>query len=115
MFSFIGQSNQVPVEVRGGEIRHGETVLGRTEEADGRWNLYVRPHDLDVVEPGVPGLSGTVSLSRRAGGSRISEFELGPEGRRIEVELPADRGGEPGSLLHVRPRRWQLYPEAASR
>ncbi|WP_062117440.1 sulfate/molybdate ABC transporter ATP-binding protein [Aureimonas sp. AU40] len=114
VFSFIGQSNLVPVEVRSGEIRHGDILLGRTEEADGRWNLYVRPHDLDIVEPGSPALSGTVSLSRRAGGSRISEFELGPDRRRIEVEMPADRGGEPGTELHVRPRRWQLYRDAVT-
>ncbi len=114
VFSFIGQSNRLPVDVRGGEIRHGDIVLGRTAEADGRWNLYMRPHDLDLVDAGAPGLTGTVSLSRRAGGSRISEFEFGPERHRIEVELPADRGGEPGTELRVRPRRWQLYRDGAA-
>ncbi|WP_062211510.1 sulfate/molybdate ABC transporter ATP-binding protein [Aureimonas sp. AU12] len=114
VFSFIGQSNTLPVKVRGGEIAYRDIVLGRTDEADGEWQMFVRPHDLEAAAPGTPALRGTVSLSRRAGGSRFSEFALGEDRRRIEVEMPAGEGGEPGSELNVLPRRWQLYPGGAS-
>ncbi|MFD2238946.1 sulfate/molybdate ABC transporter ATP-binding protein [Aureimonas populi] len=113
VFSFIGQSNRLPVTVRGGEIAYEGTVLGRTEEPDGRWQMFVRPHDLEVVPADVPGISGTVSLARRSGGSRFAEFAVPGRGERIELELPAEAGGEPGTALNVRPRRWRLFAEGA--
>ena len=109
VFSFIGQSNQLSVEVRGGEIAYEGIVLGRTAEADGEWRMFVRPHDLEVVPADAPGLSGTISLARRSGSSRYAEFTLPQTSQRIELEMPADAGGEPGTMLNVRPRKWRLF------
>ncbi|WP_185983372.1 sulfate/molybdate ABC transporter ATP-binding protein [Aureimonas mangrovi] len=112
VFSFIGQSNELPVTVRAGEIAFAGTPLGRTDEPDGEWLMFTRPHDFEVVQPGTPALAGTISLVRRAGGSRVVEFHVEPGDHRIEVELPADQGGEVGQPIAVRPRKWRLYPSA---
>ncbi|WP_062017493.1 sulfate/molybdate ABC transporter ATP-binding protein [Aureimonas sp. AU4] len=113
VYSFIGQSNRLPVEVRGGEIGYRGAVIGRTDEHDGRWTLFVRPHDLDVVPAEAPGVRGTIALSRRSHGSRIAELELdGGEGR-IEVELSPTDPGEQGHVLNLRPRHWKLFAPTA--
>ncbi|WAJ31182.1 sulfate/molybdate ABC transporter ATP-binding protein [Antarcticirhabdus aurantiaca] len=114
VFSFVGSSNILPVEVRGGEIAYRGTVLGRTEDADGPRSLFVRPYDLELVSDGAPGIGGTVSLARRSGGSRIIEIET-PDDGRIELELPAEAPGSVGDRIAVRPRRWHLFEAAASR
>ncbi|MBB3951298.1 sulfate/molybdate ABC transporter ATP-binding protein [Aureimonas jatrophae] len=109
VYSFIGQSNRLPVEVRGGEIGYRGSVIGQTDERDGRWTLFVRPHDLDVVPAEAPGVRGTIALSRRSHGSRIAELDLdGGEGR-IEVELSPSVSGEQGHVLNLRPRSWKLF------
>ncbi|WP_182084108.1 sulfate/molybdate ABC transporter ATP-binding protein [Aureimonas sp. ME7] len=109
VFSFIGQSNELPVEVRGGEIGFGGRSLGRTDAADGAWRMFVRPHDFEVVAPGETALTGAISLTRRVGGVRVAEFSLAEPARRIEVELPPSAPSEIGAPITVRPRRWQLF------
>ncbi|KAA0972234.1 sulfate/molybdate ABC transporter ATP-binding protein [Aureimonas fodinaquatilis] len=110
VFSFIGQSNALPVDVRSGQIAYQGRLIGKTDVSDGKFQLFARPHDMEIVEPEVATVAGTVSVARRAGRSRVAEFDSG-EGRRVEVELPADSAVEIGSRLHVRPTRWRLYPE----
>ena len=109
VFSFIGQSNELPVEVRGGEIAFGGVPLGRTDARDGSWRMFVRPHDFEVVEPSARGLSGQIALTRRVGGARMAEFNLDQHARRIEVELPAHAPSEAGTPITVMPKRWQLF------
>ncbi len=109
VFSFIGQSNELPVEVRGGEIAFAGVPLGRTEAQDGSWRMFVRPHDFEVLPPGARGLSGAISLTRRVGGARMAEFNLTEPSRRIEVELPSHAPSETGTPITVMPKRWQLF------
>jgi len=111
VFSFIGQSNALPVEVRGGEIAFAGQVLGRTDEADGHWRMFMRPHDLEIVPAGEPGIAGRVAVARRSGSSRFAEFDVPGRSERIEVELPASVASAPGMDLNVRPKRWTLYAE----
>jgi sulfate transport system ATP-binding protein len=113
VFSFIGQSNEVPVEVRGGEIAYRGAVLGRTTQADGHWRMFVRPHDLALAETGQPGLSGSLFQARRAGRSRVAEIELDGGGPRVEVELPADADAQQGRAVTLRPTRWRLFAQGA--
>ncbi|KQT50977.1 sulfate ABC transporter ATP-binding protein [Aureimonas sp. Leaf454] len=116
VFSFIGASNALPVTVADGEALYRGRPLGSglgRGTGDGPAKLYVRPHDLELVEPGAGALTGAVSLSRRAGGARILELALEETGERIEVDLPAETGFDParGTTVSVRPIRGRLFRE----
>lgn len=112
VFTFIGQSNVLPVDVRDGKIAFAGHVLGETTEQDGSWHMYMRPHDLEIVGDDGP-IRGPIAVSRRAGRSRFAEISLpGDNRRRLEVELPAEVTADPGLELALRPIRWTLYPAA---
>ncbi|MCQ8783845.1 sulfate/molybdate ABC transporter ATP-binding protein [Mangrovibrevibacter kandeliae] len=111
VFSFIGQSNVLPVEIRGGSALFGGTVLGAAAEPDGPRRMYVRPHDFDMLPEGEGGLAGRIVVARRTGGSRFCTVDL--DGVPIEIELPHDGSAvRPGDRIAVRPRRWTLFDNA---
>ncbi|KHJ55764.1 sulfate ABC transporter ATP-binding protein [Aureimonas altamirensis] len=109
VYSFIGQSNMLPVEVENGVISWQGRSLGQTPQENGRWQMFMRPHDLQVVDEETA-LSGRVAISRRAGRSRFAEFDIETTGQRIEVELSPELEARPGDVIHVQPKRWMLYP-----
>ncbi|GGE00917.1 sulfate/thiosulfate import ATP-binding protein CysA [Aureimonas endophytica] len=112
VFSFIGESSEIPVIVSGGRVSFENTLLGIDAEgtADGPARLFLRPHDLEVVANGGGAISGEVMVVRRAGPVRLIEIEVGAARHRIEIELPADDGEHLSGTVHVRPRRWRLFP-----
>jgi sulfate transport system ATP-binding protein len=111
VFSFIGESSVLPVRVEQGRVWLGDHPLdlpaGRFPT--GPAQLYLRPHDVDIIRDKAGAISGTVAMLRRHGGSRRVELEVGDQGRRIEIELPPDFGQGLGSPIGVLPRRWRLY------
>lgn len=111
VFSFIGESSVLPVRVEQGKVWLDDRPLGLAagDFPDGSAQLYLRPHDVDVVgdEPGA--IPGIVSMVRRHGGSRRVELEIGGRRDRIEVELPPDSSQSLKTKIAVIPRRWRLY------
>ena len=97
------------VEVENGVISWQGRSLGQTPQENGRWQMFMRPHDLQVVDEETA-LSGRVAISRRAGRSRFAEFDIETTGQRIEVELSPELEARPGDVIHVQPKRWMLYP-----
>ena len=66
-------------------------------------------HDALAVEDG-PALAGVVATSRRVGGTRRVELEIGGQQDLVEIDLPFDHPAGLKSRLAFRPKRWRLFP-----
>jgi sulfate transport system ATP-binding protein len=111
VFGFIGESSQLPVEVENNELWVGGRAIGipAPDAPDGPAQLYFRPHDVELVEDGAA-LAGVVAASRRVGGTRRVELEIGGEQQRIEIDLPFDHPAGMKTRIAFRPKRWRLFP-----
>ncbi len=111
VFSFIGESSALPVTVEHGELWFSDRAIGlpAPDDAPGEGVLYFRPHDVDLVSEG-PALAGVVVASRRVGGTRRVELEMGGSAKRVEIDLPFDHPAGDRTRIAFRPRRWRVYP-----
>jgi sulfate/thiosulfate transport system ATP-binding protein len=112
VFSFIGESNALPVSVKNGEIwLDGHSLdLPAGDVASGPAQLFFRPHDVEVggeLQGAIPAL---VQGVRRHGGARRLDLEVSGRRDHIEIELPADFGVEISGPIAVLPRRYRIYP-----
>jgi len=110
VFSFIGESSVLPVHVRNGKVWLEDRPLDLPAGTlrDGPGQLFLRPHDVDLVSKARNGIAGTVTTIRRHGGSRRFELEIDEGRERIEVELPESDLSLQSSVA-VLPRRWRVY------
>ncbi len=111
MFSFIGDSSALPVQVDKGKLwLDGELLdLHPGDVPDGPARLFLRPHDVDVVDSFRGAIPGVISFLRRQGGSRRLDLQVNGYNDRIEIEVPASF--EPnGGQVAIRPRRFRVYP-----
>ena len=114
VFTFLGESSSMPVTVENLEIWVGGRAVGlpAPHDAVGEAVLFFRPHDVELVEDGSgAALAGVVAASRRVGGTRRVELEIGGERQLIEIELPVDHPAAAKSRVAFRPRKWALFPE----
>ncbi|MBN9013927.1 MAG: sulfate/molybdate ABC transporter ATP-binding protein, partial [Rhizobiales bacterium] len=86
---FIGESSTLPVRVEKGEIWLVDRNIGLTAQdvADGDAQLFFRPHDVELLDGCGGCIAGTVVASRRSGGKRRVELEVGGARDRIAAEL----------------------------
>jgi sulfate/thiosulfate transport system ATP-binding protein len=115
VFSFIGESSVLPVRVEQGKIWLDESPLDLPvgDTPNGPAKLFLRPHDVEVVDHAPGAISGVVSVLRRHAGLRRVDLEVGAERNRIEIELPADLSLNLARTVAFRPRRFRLYPVAS--
>jgi sulfate/thiosulfate transport system ATP-binding protein len=111
VFGFIGESSSLPVQVENNELWVGGRAIGipAPEAANGPALLYFRPHDVELVADGAS-LAGVVVASRRVGGTRRVELEIGGEQQRVEIDLPFDHPAGLKTRIAFRPKRWRLFP-----
>ncbi|MHA6300120.1 sulfate/molybdate ABC transporter ATP-binding protein [Devosia sp. CAU 1758] len=110
VFGFIGESNELPVDVGNAGISLAGLPLGLPASgAAGAQRLFFRPHDVDLVEDGAA-FAGRVATSRRVGGTRRVELDLDGGAHRVEIDLPFDHPAGERSQIAFRPRRWALFP-----
>lgn len=111
VFGFIGESSRLPVEVDTGELWVGGRAIGIPAEGaeKGPARLYFRPHDVELVSEGAA-LAGVVVASRRVGGTRRVELEIGGQKDLVEIDLPFDHPAGLKSRIAFRPKRWRLFP-----
>jgi sulfate transport system ATP-binding protein len=111
VFGFIGESSTLPVEVANEELWIGGRVIGipAAGSPNGTGQLYFRPHDVELVEDGAA-LAGVVAASRRVGGTRRVELEIGGQKDRVEIDLPFDHPAGMKTRIAFRPKRWRLFP-----
>jgi sulfate transport system ATP-binding protein len=113
VFNFIGESSGLPVEIDNGEVWVGGRAIGLTagDTPKGQAQLFFRPHDVELIEDG-PALAGVVVASRRVGGTRRVELEIGGETQRVEIDLPFDHPAGEKTRIAFRPKRWRLFATA---
>jgi sulfate transport system ATP-binding protein len=113
VFNFIGESSSLPVEIDNGEVWVGGRAIGLTagDTPKGSADLFFRPHDVELVSEGAA-LAGVVAASRRVGGTRRVELEIGGETSRVEIDLPFDHPAGDKTRIAFRPRRWRLFSRA---
>jgi sulfate transport system ATP-binding protein len=110
VFSFIGESSQLPVDADKSGISLAGRPLGLPGSGvSGAQRLFFRPHDVELVEDGAA-LAGNVASSRRVGGTRRVELDLDGGAHRVEIDLPFDHPAVERSHIAFRPRRWALFP-----
>jgi sulfate/thiosulfate transport system ATP-binding protein len=115
VFSFIGESSALPVHVEKGKVWLDGTPLDLPagDVPSGPANLFLRPHDIEVVDDETGAILGVVLVLRRHAGLRRVDLEVGARRNRIEIELPADLSLDLARTVAFRPRRFRLYPAAS--
>jgi len=112
VFSFIGESSAIPVSVENHELWIGGRAIGlpAPNDAAGEAKLFFRPHDVELVDDGAA-LAGVVVASRRVGGTRRVELEIGGLPERVEIDLPFDHPAGERTRIAFRPKRWRVFPQ----
>ena len=118
VFSFIGDSASLPVQVADGVIRFQETPIGIAPHggdiSSGAGTLFFRPQDVVLVEEAAaPALGGRVATSRRLAGTRIADLDIGKPGEphHVEIEVPLEATAATGTIIRFRPTRWKTFPQ----
>ena len=112
VYSFIGESSSLPVHVEHGRVWLDGKPLDFVAVNDvpkGPAQLFFRPGEVEIVYDGGVAICGNVSARRRHGETRRVEISVGGDGRRVEIELPADRPFDLAREIAFRPRHFKLY------
>jgi sulfate/thiosulfate transport system ATP-binding protein len=112
VFSFIGESSALPVHLAEGRVWLDSRPLDLPQGnlPSGPAQLFLRPHDVEIVVDPERALWGTISTHRRHEGARRVELSVGPKNSRVEIEIPADLRLELAREIAFLPRRYRLYP-----
>jgi len=122
VFDFLGSVNILPGEVEGRHLRFdGSSEVWDSDSIHpaGLVDIYVRPHDLQIAEPGGPGLDATVTTVQRTGALIRISAQLAQIPDTVELELshldPVARSRKPGDAIRVFPISYGLFPRAPHR
>ncbi|KXF78941.1 sulfate ABC transporter ATP-binding protein [Paramesorhizobium deserti] len=112
VYGFIGESSTLPVKVENGAVWSADRNIGLPagDLPDGDATLYFRPHDVELLNGSGHCIAGTVVASRRAGGTRRVELEIGGGRDRVEIEVPAEHPAADRSRVAFKPKHWKLFP-----
>jgi sulfate transport system ATP-binding protein len=115
VFSFIGESSVIPVQVGNGRATLDERVLELDvgNMPDGPAQLYLRPEDVQLVTDGSLGIPGLVVSTRRIGGMRRVTIECGMLRHRIEFDAPAENPIENSQRLIIQINGGRVYGAGA--
>jgi sulfate/thiosulfate transport system ATP-binding protein len=114
VFSFIGESSQLPVEVKDGTVLFQGQPIGIEGEKDGAGDLFFRPEDVSLVDA-PDALFGRVTTSRRLAGTRIVEVDIANNGNapyHVEIEVPLHAPVELGADIRFRPSRCKIFTKS---
>lgn len=111
VYGFIGESSTLPVRVENGEVWLADRNIGLSVEnkVDGEAQLFFRPHEVELLDGCGGCIAGTVIASRRSGGKRRVELEIGGSRERVEIEIPAEHPAAEKSRIAFRPRYWKVF------
>jgi sulfate transport system ATP-binding protein len=120
VFDFLGDTIILPAEVRerGVFLAGADQPLPTTgEHPRGPAEVYVRPGDLRLAEPGDPGLDVHVAAVQRTGPIVRASAQTVRDGAPVTVELPHLHHDVPhfraGAKLRLRLMHFSVYPPGA--
>ncbi len=114
VFSFIGESHAVPVEVRDGKVwLSGRPVLmAAGGVAEGPAALHLRPQDVEFAAHAADALPARIVSVRRSGPTRRAEIRLSEGDAVFEIDTTAAITVQPGEERPVRILRGRVFPAA---
>ncbi|WP_064746038.1 sulfate/molybdate ABC transporter ATP-binding protein [Lysobacter antibioticus] len=115
VFDFIGRANVIEGQTEGGELSvNGHAMrLPVDSHSRSRAKLYVRPHDMALVD-GDDGLPARVVSTHRLAERITLELAIESQHRPLELDLAATPDAvipAAGSTVHVRPLRYRVYSD----
>ena len=114
VFDFLGSVNRFRGEVQNGRLKINGLSLDSGSPLSGAVDVYVRPHDLRIVESTSPGLEARVEGVQRTGPIVRASATLAHDGARVDVELshldPLTAALKPGAQLRLLPAIYGLFP-----
>ncbi|QCI98466.1 sulfate/molybdate ABC transporter ATP-binding protein [Agrobacterium larrymoorei] len=111
VFSFIGESSNLPVTIKDGHVLFQGESIGISESEAGESDLFFRPEDVALTTER-DALYGKVTTCRRLAGTRIAEIDIannGHEPYHLEIEVPLDATVAVGNDVRFRPTRWKVF------
>lgn len=111
VYSFVGDSNCLPVEASDGRLRYFDRAIDAPvmPKRDGSAKLYFRPHNIELAEKANGALPAIVTLNRPIGGGFRVEARLIGSDRPIEIDVAGDAAPEPGQRVAIKLKRARLY------
>ncbi|MBS0630330.1 MAG: sulfate ABC transporter ATP-binding protein [Verrucomicrobia bacterium] len=113
VYQFLGNVNVLRAQV----LAHGGAHTPRPATLEANGQVYVRPHDIEVVhdEPGAAGLPAIVRYIHAAGSVARLTLEQAQSREAVEVEISrtelAILGLKPDHLVRLRLRQGHSFPE----
>ena len=110
--SFIGETNRLPVTRRDGVAIIGDGLATISDEArgQGEGEIHIRPHDVELAEPGAAdALPVTVLATRPVGRSRRITAQLAGAAEPLTFDLPVAVDAAAGQSLSIRPVRYRIF------
>jgi sulfate transport system ATP-binding protein len=111
--SFIGESIVLPVTVADGGVRLGDRLLNIAADgaASGAAQLFIRRHDVALVQPGGGELEGAVRRVRAFGPLQRADVALMTDGAEtmIEIDAPRDNAIKVGDVVALKPKRYRIF------
>ncbi len=113
VFDFIGRANAFDGRVIDGRFGiDGNSYTVPSDVAAGAARMYVRPHDLAIVDA-ASGIPATVLATHLRSGRITVEAQVDAQARMLELDLAVARDIEVpaiGATIGVLPRAWRIYP-----
>jgi len=113
VFDFLGSVNVLAGEVQGGKLKLNGLSLPTTSPLSGPVDVYVRPHDLRLVEATSEGLDGHLTTVQRTGPLVKATAQLAHDNRRVELELghldPLAMNLKVGDAVRLLPATFGLF------
>ena len=117
VFDFLGNTNVLPGEVRAHHlyVDGGELSIANAPIHDsGRVDIYVRPFDVRIADPGMPSLEAEILSTQRTGPIVRSEARTVVSDVLIEIELPHLHHDvpllRPGTRVPLRLANFSVFP-----
>ncbi|BCJ91849.1 sulfate/thiosulfate import ATP-binding protein CysA [Terrihabitans soli] len=109
---FIGESVALPILGQGKSVSvGGKTIAIDAQGVEGKGRLFVRPHDIEISQPGPNALDGKVLAVRRFGPTHRVDLEVPVDGGKatIEAAVPAGRVPVIGEKVGLIPERYRVF------
>ena len=119
VFDFLGSVNLLAGDVQQGKLKLNGLSLPTESKLSGPVDVYVRPHDLRLVETS-DGLDAQISFVQRTGPLVKAVAQLAHQGAKVDIELghldPMALALKPGTAVRLLPASFGLFartPHAA--